>query len=72
MPHKHTCEYIVNVSHLRAGTKEKCAAVFGEKFRGLSRGLVPGRERKRKKENLNKTNRQEQKPSRNNAGRLIE
>lgn len=26
---------------LRAGTKEKCAAVLGEKLRGLSSGLVP-------------------------------
>lgn len=29
-------------SVLRAGTKEKCAAVLGEKFLGLSRGLLPG------------------------------
>lgn len=29
--------------HLRAGTKEKCAAVLGEKLRGLSSGLVPDR-----------------------------
>lgn len=28
-------------SVLRAGTKEKCAAVLGEKLRGLSSGLVP-------------------------------
>lgn len=36
-------------SHLRAGMKEKCAAVLGEKLRGLSSGLVPERQRKGQK-----------------------
>lgn len=38
--------------HLRAGTKEKCAAVLGEKLRGLSSGLVP--EGRKEKEEKNK------------------
>lgn len=36
--------------HLRAGTKEKCAAVLGEKLRGLSSGLVPERQKEGRKE----------------------
>lgn len=32
-------------SYLRAGTKEKCAAVLGEKLRGLSSGLVPEKQK---------------------------
>lgn len=35
------------MTHLRAGTKEKCPAVFGEKLRGLSNGLLPEKDQKR-------------------------
>lgn len=41
-----------SVPHLRAGTKEKCAAVLGEKFRGLSRGLVPERQKRGKERKI--------------------